>query len=165
MRRILLMVPVLALCLSLGVDAAISDFSGSWTLDKERSEGLPPGMDQSMKITQKGVRLDVEIKVTTPNGTQTITDTFIADGSEQEYKPPIIGEGSDAKGKRVAKLSADKRSIEVEESAPVDGPGGPDEISVKRKMQLSEDGKTFTVELVFTGPNGVAKSKRVFVKQ
>ena len=40
------------------------DFNGTWALDKDRSEGVPAGMDQTMTVNHTGNQVDVEMKVT-----------------------------------------------------------------------------------------------------
>jgi hypothetical protein len=140
------------------------NFSGTWTLDKNRSEGLPPGMDQTMKITQAGDKIDVEVKVNSQQGEQTINDSYIINGKEQDFTPPLIGGGA-GKGKRTSRQSADSKGIEVIEIATIQSPNGPEEIKVSRRWQMSEDGNTLTIEMTVDRPDEVVKSKRVFVKK
>src|SRR5215212_1308205 len=92
--------------LSLGVEAAALkiDFSGMWALDKNRSEGLPTGMDQMMKVTQVGEKIDVEVKVSSPQGEQLVKDSYVVDGKEHEFNPPFIGGTPLGKGKRTSKF-------------------------------------------------------------
>jgi predicted ribonuclease toxin of YeeF-YezG toxin-antitoxin module len=144
--------------------AAKADFSGKWVMDKAKSEGVPPTMEQTMTVTQTGDKIELETKVVAPQGERVIKDSYTADGKEIEFTPQGP-QGAMGKGKRTAKWSADGAALEVSETATLDGPNGPDEVSATRKWSLSADGKTLTIEMAFSGEQGVQKTKRVFVKQ
>ncbi|HKR14373.1 MAG TPA: amidohydrolase family protein, partial [Pyrinomonadaceae bacterium] len=75
------------------------DFSGAWALDKANSEGLPPGMDQLMTVTQTGDKLSLETKLITEQGEQVVADSYMLDGKEAEFTPKGPG-GLTGKGKR-----------------------------------------------------------------
>ncbi len=158
-------VAVVLVALSLVVAAAAkADFSGKWVMDKTKSEGVPPDMEQTMTITQTGDKIDLETKVNGPNGERVIKDSYTVDGKETDFTPQGR-QGAMGKGKRTAKWSADSSALEVSETATLNGPNGPDEISATRKWTLAADGKTLTIELTFSGEQGMQKTKRVFVKQ
>ena len=160
-------VAVALVALSLVVVAAASakaDFSGKWVMDKTKSEGVPPTLEQTMTVTQTGDKIELETKITGPNGERVIKDSYTADGKEADFTPQGP-QGAMGKGKRTAKWSADGAALEVNETATLDGPNGPDEITATRKWSLAADGKTLTIEMVFSGEQGVQKTKRVFVKQ
>ena len=158
-------VAVVLVALSLVVaSAAKADFSGKWVMDKTKSEGVPPNMEQTMTVTQTGDKIDLETKVVAPQGERLIKDSYTADGKEVEFTPQGA-QGAMGKGKRTAKWSADGMALEVSETATLDGPNGPDEVSATRKWTLAADGKTLTIELTFSGEQGMQKTKRVFVKQ
>jgi hypothetical protein len=53
---------VLVMTLCITAAAAKADFSGTWILDKSKSEGLPPGMDQTMTVVHTGDKLSLETK-------------------------------------------------------------------------------------------------------
>lgn len=144
--------------------AAKADFSGKWVMDKTKSEGLPPTVEQTMTVTQTGDKIDLETKVTTPQGERVVKDSYTADGKEIDFTPQGP-QGAMGKGKRTAKWTADGTGLEVSETATLDGPNGPNEISATRKWSLAADGKTLTIELTFSGEQGMQKTKRVFVKQ
>jgi hypothetical protein len=156
---------LVALSLVVASAAAKADFSGKWVMDKARSEGVPPNMEQTMTVTQTGDKIELETKITTPNGERVIKDSYAADGKETDFTPQGIQGATASKGKRTAKWSADGTALEVSETATLDGPNGPDEISATRKWSLAADGKTLTVEITFSGEQGMQKTKRVFVKQ
>ena len=152
------------LVLSGAAAVAQANFAGTWVLDAKRSQGVPEGVEMTMTVKQDGNRLQIETNVTTPQGQQTIPDLYVLDGKETDYKPPVIGEGT-GKGKRTAKWNADKSGLESTESATITGPEGEAAISAKRTWTLSPDGKTLTVDVAMTTPNGEQVSKRVFVKK
>ena len=47
----------------LALAAAKPNFSGTWTMDRARSFGLPPDMNQTLTITQKDDRIELETKL------------------------------------------------------------------------------------------------------
>lgn len=141
------------------------DFSGTWALDKSRSEGLPPGMDQTMTVKQTGDRIDVEAKVSGAQGTQEVKDQFILDGKETDFTPPLMRRDLTAKGRRTSKWSADGKGMDVTETATIEGEEGTETLKATRHWQLSDDGKTLTIEMTFDGPQGTRKTKRVFVRK
>ena len=158
------LVALVALSLVVASAAAKADFSGKWTLDKTKSEGLPPNIDQTMTVTQTGDKIELETKVTGPQGERVVKDSYTVDGKEVDFSPQGP-QGPMGKGKRTAKWAADGMTLEVSETATLDGPNGPDEVSATRKWTLAADGKTMTIELTFNGEQGTQKTKRVFVKQ
>jgi hypothetical protein len=157
-------VALLALSLVVAAAAAKADFSGKWVLDKAKSEGIPPNIEQTMTIMQTGDKIDLETKITNPQGERVIKDSYTVDGKEVDFTPQGP-QGPIGKGKRTAKWSADGAALEVSETATLDGPNGPDEVSATRKWTLAADGKTMTIELTFNGEQGTQKTKRLFVKQ
>ena len=151
------------LTLSLGVAAAKVDFAGTWVMDKGRSEGVPPDMEQTMTVTQNADTLNVETKVVTDQGDQTVTGTYTFDGRETAYTPKRMN--AEGKGKRTAKWAADGNGFEVTEEEKFDSPNGEVTFNFTRKWQMLPDGKTLTIELDVKGPNGPQHSKRTFVKK
>ncbi len=139
-------------------------FSGTWTLDKSNSEGLPPGMDQTMTVVQTGDKLSVETKLITEQGEQVVPDTYVLDGKEVEFTPKTPG-GQSGKGKRTAKLGADGNSIDVSETATFDTPEGALNVQATRKWTLSPDGKTLKIDMTVDGPNGKQVLKRTFIRK
>ena len=155
---------LIALSLVAASAAMKADFSGKWTMDKAKSEGVPPGMEQTMTVTQTGDKIDLETKITGPMGERVVKDSYTADGKETDFTPQGP-QGAIGKGKRTAKWTADGAGLEVSETATIDGPNGQEEVSATRKWTLAPDGKTLTIELTFRGSEVSQTSKRVFVKQ
>ena len=166
MKHFIAKASVVALVLTLCITAAAAkvDFSGTWTLDKSKSEGLPPGMDQIMTVVQTGDKLSLETKLTTEQGEQVVPDSYILDGKEVDFTPKTPG-GQSGKGKRIAKWGADGNSIEVSENSTFDTPEGAINLQATRKWMLSTDGKTLQIDMTIDGPNGKQVIKRTFIKK
>jgi hypothetical protein len=158
------LVALVALSLVVASAAAKADFSGKWTMDKTKSEGLQPNVEQTMTVTQTGDKIELETKITSPQGERIVKDSYTVDGKEVDFTPQGP-QGPVGKGKRTAKWSADGSALEVNETATLEGPNGPDEVSATRKWTLAPDGRTMTIELTFNGEQGTQKTKRLFVKQ
>ena len=155
-------VAVIGLCM--GVASAKADFSGTWILDKSKSEGLPPGMDQSMTVVQTGDKLLLETKLITQEGERVVSDMYMLDGKEAEFTPKTPS-GQAGKGKRTAKWSADGNGIEVSENSTFDAPEGSVNVQIKRNWTLSADGKTLKIDIAAEGPNGKQQIKRTFIRK
>jgi hypothetical protein len=169
MKRKLLfgVVAVMALAFGVGNVAAQSDFSGVWTLDAGKSANVPPGLIQTMTVTQKGDRVEVETKSKVAEGQERVgKDAFVLDGKETDF---TMGRGA-KNAKRVSKWTDDRNSFVVTEEAVVSAPdgGGEAPFRANRRWILSSDGKTLTIEMVAENPNDASKpksrSRRVFVK-
>ena len=144
--------------------AAKANFSGTWIMDASKTEGLPPGIDQVMTVSQEGDLIKLETKVMTDQGSQAISDSYKVDGKENDFEPQGPN-GPVGKGKRTAKWTADGQGIEVIEQATVNTPDGEAQIKMTRKWNLSADGKTLVIVLDVEGPNGAQTVKRTFNKK
>ena len=168
MKRTIFSVAILAILafnLSVSAKTAKADFSGVWKLDAAKSNGLPPGMDQTMTVTQADDTIKIETLVKGgPQGDQTVADSYILNDKEVDFKP---ASQPNAKGKRTAKWNADSTGIEVSEKAELEAPDGSGTatVEVTRKWSLSTDGKTLTIEVKAKTPQGEQEIKRVFNKQ
>jgi hypothetical protein len=162
-------VAIATFALSAGIAAAKVNFSGAWTLDTSKSEGLPPGMTQTMTITQNGDRIDVERRVKAGAGEERIVkDLFVLDAKETDFTPTIIGGGGATikKAKRTSKWAGNGNGFDTTEEVTLNAPdGGEDTIKAAQRWSLSADGKILTVEMDIQTPSGALKTKRVFVKQ
>ena len=148
--------------------AAKANFAGTWVLDLSRSEGLPPGLEQTVTITHEGDKLDLVIKQKTQQGERTVNESFMLDGKQAEFKPqapPNPNAPQPRNGKRTARWLPDGGGIEIVDTWDVDTPDGADTMEMKRRWMLAADGKTFTVEQSFKGMLGLSQSKRTYVKQ
>ncbi|HEV7398358.1 MAG TPA: hypothetical protein VGN86_17735 [Pyrinomonadaceae bacterium] len=153
-------------CLSLAaavMAAGKANFTGTWAMDKSRSEGVPPDMEQTMTVTQNGDTINQETKVITDQGDQSIATTYVLDGKETEY--PVKRQIGDGKGKRTAKWTADGNGFEVTEEESVDTQNGPVTLKFMRRWVMAADGSTLIIELDVDSPNGKQHTKRTFVKK
>jgi hypothetical protein len=144
--------------------AAKANFSGTWVLDKAKSEGLPPNLDQVLTVTQDGDKITVQTKTTSDQGEQSISDSYTINGQETEITPRGP-RGLTGKGKRTAKWSADGNSFESNEDDTFDTQAGPVSVQIMRKWSLPADGKTLTIEQNVKSPMGEQQFKRTFVKK
>jgi hypothetical protein len=149
------------LYLTSGLAIGKADFNGIWVMDRSKAEGIPPNMDQKMRVRQDGDRLDLETDLIVDDEINTVHDGYDLSGKEVEFTARL-GAGQETKGKRIAKWSDDGAGIEVNEEAAFDTPDGKVAITMRRKWTLSTDGKTLVIELNHTGPNGPVSSKRAF---
>jgi hypothetical protein len=153
---------VMTLCVA--VASAKADFSGTWILDKSNSEGLPPGMDQTMTVVHTGDKLLLETKLITQEGERVVSDMYMLDGKEAEFTPKAPN-GQSGKGKRTAKWAADGNGIAVNENSTFDGPEGSVNVQMTRAWSLSADGKTLKIDITADGPQGKQTVKRTFTRK
>src|SRR6267378_7140675 len=76
------------------------DFSGVWVVDKSKSDGLPPGVDQTVTIVQDGDKVEVATKTTSERGEQNSKSSYVLDGKEMEATLAGPMPGSTVKGKQ-----------------------------------------------------------------
>jgi hypothetical protein len=162
MRHIIASVLFMALCITTA--SAKADFSGTWILDKGNTEGLPPGMDQTMTVLQTGNKLSLETKLITQEGEHVVSDSYTIDGKEAEFTPKAPN-GQTGKGKRTANWTADGNGIEINENSTFDGSEGAVNIQMTRTWVLSADGKTLKIDITAEGPNGKQHVKRTFIRK
>jgi hypothetical protein len=150
-------------CVGTMAHAQTPDVTGTWSLDPSRSEGLPPGMQQMMKITQAAETIQVETRIKSEQGEQTLKSSYVLNGKEMEVTLPGPMPGITVQGKQTAKWSTDGKGFESTDQGTFDTPYGPATIKTTRKWLLSDDRSTLTVFLSREGPMTM-KSKRVFVR-
>lgn len=155
---------LLSLFLTTALAADKANFSGVWVMDKSKAEGIPPNMDQKMKVTQEGDKLELETELFVDDNVSAIHDAYTINSKEVEFTARL-GTGQETKGKRVAKWNANGDGFEAREESTFDMPEGKVNITMNRKWTLSADGKTLLIELNHTGPNGPVSSKRTFNKK
>ena len=159
-------VAVMVFAFSVGNVAAQSDFSGVWTLDASKSANVPPGLIQTMTVTQNGDRVETETKSKAGEGQERVgKDAYVLDGKEAAF---TMGRGA-KKAKRVSKWTDDGNGFDVTEEFVMNAPdGGEATVRSNRRWILSADGKTLTIEMVVENPPGASKprsrSRSVFVK-
>jgi hypothetical protein len=154
-RILLTVVAVMTLSL-IAFAAAKPNFSGTWAMDRARSFGLPPDMNQTLTVVQKDDQIEVETKVIQPNNDRTQKDTYVLDGKEYDLTPP-------AKGKRTAVWLPGDRGIQVTDVTITDSPKGPVQSQVVRKWTMS--GSELVVDMYVDNPNVSYEAKRIFIKK
>ena len=60
------------------------NYSGTWVLDKSKSDGLSPSVDQTVTIVQAGDKVEVATKTTSERGEQNSSSSYVLDGKEME---------------------------------------------------------------------------------
>ena len=164
LRVALRSVTALVLTTGLAFAAAKTNFSGTWLMDKNKSEGIPPNVEQTMTFTQVGDNLTMQNKIVTAEGDININDTFAINGREVEFTQKRNDE--EIKGKRTSKWLADSNGFESsEEFTIIGGDNVPIAQQITRKWVMSADGKSFTVDLSGKTPNGDLHTRRTFVKK
>jgi len=185
MRKLLCALGMMsALVIALAVHAAApANFAGTWTLDKSKSQGLNPRLQNaesvSWVITQTDKEITIEEKVTggAPPANMGGGDrpaggrgqgrgmggfggprTFNLDGSETSAD---TGRGKIA---RKATVSADGKTLELTSKSTFQGQEGEITATTTEKLQLSGDGKTLTVNRHNESPRGAQDSTLVFNK-
>lgn len=139
-------------------------FAGTWMLDKSRSTGLMPDMEQTMDVVHDGDTIIVETRIKAKEDNQTINDSYVVDGQEKEFVPQGPN-GLKGRGVRVIKWLDRGQAFEIDEESTFNTSQGPAGGHITRKWSVSEDGATLTIESMFKGPRGETQTKRVFVRK
>jgi hypothetical protein len=162
------MIGVLFLLLvgSATVSAQKLDFSGSWTMDRARSFGLPGNMNQTMTVAQSVDEIQVETKLIQPGNERTQKDTFVLDGKERDFNPPVASNAPanapPPTGKRTAYWMPGNKGILVDEVTTSQTANGPTVAKTTRKWTLSNG--ELVIDMYVDNPNISYEAKRVFKK-
>lgn len=142
------------------------NFSGTWTLDRARSFGMPGDMTQILTITHTGDTMEIETKLIQPNNERTIKDTFTLDGKEYEFQPPTPpnAQAPPPKGKRTATWLPGDVGITVTDITKAQTPKGEVTNQSVRKWVINSQGELVVDSYVDTA-NGSFEAKRIFKKQ
>ena len=141
------------------------NFSGTWTMDRARSFGMPGDMMQVLTITHKDDTLEVETKITQPNNDRTIKDTIIVDGKEHEFQPPAPPGGQlPPKGKRTASWLPGETILTVTDVTTAQTPKGEITTQNLRKWAINSQGE-LVIDSYVDNPNVSYEAKRIFKKQ
>ena len=163
-RKFLLMTVAILALSAFALAAAKPNFSGSWTMDRARSFGIPGNMTQTMTVTQTDDKIELETKLIQPGNERSVKDTYTLDGKEYEFTPTVAPNQPPAKGKRSATWLPGDRGITVTEVTTAEGPNGPVTTQIVRKWTLSTQGE-LTIDMYVDGPRGSFESKRIFTRQ
>ena len=144
------------------------DFGGDWTMDRARSFGLPGNMQQTMTVKQTPTQLEVETKLMQPGNERIVKDTYVLDGKEYEFSPPVPPTAPPnapaPKGKRTSKWLSDGNGIIAEEAITNETPKGPATTNIIKKWTFTAEGEV-TIAMFVDGPNGSYEAKRIFTKK
>ena len=165
MGRMTLLTAAAILALSvIAFAAAKPNFSGTWTMDRARSFGLPGDMNQTLTITQKEDRIELETKLIQPNNERTVKDTYVLDGKEYDFTPAVPPNQPPATGKRSAIWLPGDRGIQVTDVTTAETPKGPVKTQTVRKWTISGQGE-LVIDMYIDNPNVSYEAKRIFIKQ
>jgi hypothetical protein len=164
-RKSLLSCVVLLVLSMFALAADKPNFAGSWTMDRARSFGLPPNMNQTMTVTQKDDQIEVETKLIQPGNERVQKDTYVLDGKEHEFSPPVPANapaGQPApKGKRTATWLPSGNGITVTDVTTTETAKGPVTTQIVRKWTLSGQGELI-IDMYVDNPNASYEAKRIF---
>lgn len=162
-RKMLLTVAAMMTLSLIAFAAAKPNFSGTWTMDRGRSFGLPGDMNQTLTIVQKDDQIELETKLIQPNNERTVKDTYTLDGKEYDFTPPVPPNQPPAKGKRTAVWLPGDRGIQVTDVTTVESPKGPVTTQTVRKWTMS--GNELVIDMYVDNPNVSYEAKRIFIKK
>ena len=91
-RKILISVATIMALSVFALAATKPNFSGTWTMDRARSFGLPGNMNQILTITHKEDQIELETKLIQPGNERVVKDTYFLDGKEHEFTPQATAE-------------------------------------------------------------------------
>lgn len=146
------------------------NYSGSWTLDKSRSTGLPPYYERvrshRLEIDQRGWRLDVAVSVDIGGATpDTMRFVYAMDGKETRAQTPVRGPNGMMQVPTVmhATVSPDRQvHITIERDIAMNGTTF--HAVSKEDWRLSADGRTLSIHRTDDTPRGTMQSDMVFAR-
>jgi hypothetical protein len=162
-KKLLISMVTIMLVSVIAMAAAKPNFSGTWTMDRARSFGLPGNMNQVLTITQTDDKIEVETKLIQPGNERTVKDTYHLDGKEYEFTPQAPPNQTPPKGKRTVTFLPGDKGIMVTEVTTAETPKGPVTTQVVRKWTISGQGE-LVIDMFIDGPNGSFEAKRIFTK-
>ncbi len=157
----------------LAASAATSDFSGTWVLDKAKSEGLPRNMENAesvtLVVTQDAKELKVETKIVGGQGGlggggrgfggMIPIATYKLDGSENKV------EGQAGTTVFKAKTMSEGKVLELTSVRNLNFQGNEVTIKTVEHWELAEGGKVLKIHRTSETPRGTQESKLTFNKQ
>ena len=157
----LLILGMLLTCAA-NVFAQKPDFSGSWTVDRARSFGLPGNMNQTMVITQTAAEMTVETKLIQPGNERTVKDSYVLDGKEHDFTPQVAPGQPIPKAKRTATWMPGGNGLLITNVVTTETPKGPATTQDVRKWTII-NGELVIAQYV-DNPNVSYEAKRIFKK-
>jgi len=163
MARTLLMTAAIFVLSVIALAATKPNYTGTWTMDRARSFGLPADMTQTLTVTQKDDRIELETKLIQPNNERTVKDTYVLDGKEYDFTPLVPPNQPPATGKRTAVWLPGERGIQVTDVTTADTPKGQVKTQAVRKWTISGQGE-LVIDMYVDNPNVSYEAKRIFIK-
>lgn len=163
-RKILFIVAAIMGLSVLALAATKPNFSGTWTLDRARSFGLPNNMTQVLTVTQTDDKIEMDAKLIQPGNERTVKETYNLDGKEYDFTPQAPPNQPPPKGKRTTNWLPGDKGITVTDVTTAETPKGPVTTQVVRKWTISGQGE-LVIDTYIDGPNGSFEAKRIFTKQ
>ena len=166
MKRISVAAALFCVLVVGSVSAAGTNFSGTWVLDKAKSEGLQGRManvDQTWAVTQDAKTLSVEKSFS--GGEQPMPSqksTYNLDGSETSMEMTGRMPG---KAALKAKWQDDGKILELNSVLKANVQGNDVTITGTEHWELTDGGKTLKVHRVSESPRGTQDSKLTFTKK
>jgi len=168
-RKLCLSCALLVVFAYLALAASKPDFNGAWVMDRARSFGLPSNMQQTMTVKQTADQIEVETKLIQPDNERLVKDTYVLDGKEYEFAPPVPANApADApkpKGKRTANWLPNGVGIIVTEVTTSEQKDGTvSTAQVVKKWTFTAEGE-LTIAMFVDAPNASYEMKRIFVRK
>jgi hypothetical protein len=164
-RWIVLTIASLALG-GVGLAQEKPNLSGTWVLDKERSD--PPGMgmggrggitpDITLIIEHQEPVLKIKRIIKTERGEQVQELVYTTNGKENK-NPGMRG------GEFRSKTRWDKGKLVTKGTQTIESPMGTIDLEITETRTLSGDGKTLVIETRTVTPQGERTRRQVFVKR
>lgn len=165
MKRISAALALFCVLIAGSVSAAGTDFSGTWVLDKAKSEVQGPmaGVDQTWAVTQDAKTLTVEMQFSGgPQEMPAQKRTYNLDGSETTAE--VTGR-MPGKATLKAKWMGDGKILELNSVRNVNIQGNDVTIKNTEHWELADGGKTLKVHRVSENPRGTQESKLTLTKK
>jgi hypothetical protein len=157
----------LAMLLTVALGAAGQNFSGTWVLDKSKSEGLGRNMenaDVTMVVTQDDKQLTVETQVSGASGQSRPPEkiTYNLDGSKTSAD---IGGRMAMKASLTAAWKDSGKTLELNQERTGNFNGNDFTATLKDLWTLDGSGKVLTISRKSDSPRGAQESKLTFNKK
>lgn len=165
-RTTLVLVVVAALIFSMAANAAAPvNFSGTWVLDKSKTQNLPRQWENATSVTMEIKQDEKQITVETKaEGSQFPSQalSYNLDGSESivDMQGRMPG-----KGTLKASWSKDGNTLELSRKQSGEINGNPVTIAATDKLTLAEEGKVLKIARTSESPRGTQESSLVFTKK
>jgi len=168
MKRLIAVCSVIGLLVigALAAGASPADFSGTWVLDKAKSQGLNERMANvniTMVVTQDAKQLTSETSYSGGEREMPAQKaTYNLDGSETTVE---MGGRMPGKATLKAKWQNDGKTLELNSVRQVNIQGNDVTITTQEHWELADGGKTLKLHRVSENPRGKQESTLVFNKK